>query len=56
MQISTVAQLGKTLCPKEDIVISFTEDDMAHITTPDNNALVIIAEVNGCDMKRILIE
>lgn len=55
-QISTVAQLGKRLSPKEDIVISFTEDDLSHVTTQHNEAMVITTEVDRCDMKRILID
>lgn len=47
-------QLGKSPHPEEAIVISFTED-LAHVTTPHNDVLVITTEVGGCDMKRILI-
>lgn len=54
--ITTAAQLGQRPCPEVDIVISFTEDDMAHVTTLHNDALVITTEFDGCDMKKILID
>lgn len=42
--------------PGEDIVKSFIEDDLAHVTTSHDDALVITTEVDGCDMNRILID
>lgn len=56
MQISTTAQLEKRPPSEEDFVISFTENDMAHLTTLHNDALVITAEADGCDMKKILVD
>lgn len=38
------------------MTICFFGEDLVHVTTPCNDALVIMIEVKGLDMKRILVE
>lgn len=55
-QILGTAQAGKR--PREDgeVVISFLKDEMEHVTCPHEDAIVIIADIDGYDAKIVLID
>lgn len=48
--------LGKRLRPTENIIISFKDEDMKHVSSPYDDALVITTKINGFDVKRIMVD
>lgn len=54
--ISTTVKLGKRPRPTKDTIISFFEEDMAHITTLNDDALIISTEIGEFDTKRIMVD
>lgn len=40
----------------ESIVIFLSDEGMEHVTNPYDDVLVIAAEINGFDVKRILVD
>lgn len=54
--ISMEATLGKRPCPNESITISFSDEDMEHVTKPHDDVLVITSEINGFDVKKFMVD
>lgn len=54
-QLSTEEQQRKRQRMTEDEVISFAKEDMTHVTTPKEDAVVITSTIDRFDTKRILI-
>lgn len=52
-QVSSVTQLREHMRPQENVVISFSEDDMTHITSTLYDNLMTV-EIDRFDMRRIL--
>lgn len=38
------------------MVISFSENEMDHVTCPHEDALVVTAKIDGYDVKRVFID
>lgn len=55
IQLSTTIQVGKIPSPLEDMIISFFEEDMTHVTTIHDDTIVITVEIDKFDKKRILL-
>lgn len=55
-KISTKATLEKRIRPNQTITICFSNEDMEHVTSPHDDALAINAEINGFDVKRVLVD
>lgn len=55
-QISTEHVPMKNLSLTGSVPISFTDEDMKHVTNPHNDMLVITTEINEFDVKRIPVE
>lgn len=53
--IPTGVMLRKRPRPMETNTISFSDEDLGHVASPHKDALVITKEVDGYDVKRILV-
>lgn len=55
VNILTEVVLGKYHCLTESVVISFSIQDIEHVTSCHDGALVFTNEINIFDVKRILV-
>lgn len=55
-QISGTVKAGKRPRVENEVVISFSEDEIGHVTCPHEDALVVTTEIDGYDVKRIIID
>lgn len=55
-QISGTTRAWKRPTEENGSVISISEEKMGHVTSPHEDALVITTEIDGYDVKRVLID
>lgn len=55
-QILGTAKAGKRPRTEDEITISFSEEEMGHVTYPHEDVLVITTEIDGYDMKMVFID
>lgn len=55
-QASGITMVGKRKRPEDEMIVSFSKCKMEHVTCPRDDALVITMEIDGYNVKRVMID